>query len=40
MKSGMGSIPICSEFWSGVVVGDDFKEVTKFIFAFQMYGVS
>ena len=42
MKGGMGSIPFCSEFWSNVVLvvnGVDLEEVTKFIFAFKMYGV-
>ena len=42
MKGGMGSIPLCSEFWSNVVLvvkGVDLEEVTRFIFAFEMYGV-
>ena len=42
MKGSMGSIPSCSEFWSNVVLvvkSVDLEEVTKFIFAFKMYGV-
>ena len=42
MKGGMGSIPFCSEFWLNVVLvvnGVDLEDVTKFIFAFKMYGV-
>ena len=42
MKGGMGSTPFCSEFWLNVVLvvkGVDLEEVTKFIFAFKMYGV-
>ena len=42
MKAGTGSIPFCSEFWWIVVLvvsGVDLEEVTKFIFAFKMYGV-
>ena len=42
MKGGVGSIPICSEFWSNVVLvvkGVDFEEETLFIFNFEMSGV-
>ena len=38
----MGSIPFCSEFWLNVVLvvkGVDLEEVTKFIFAFKMFGI-